>query len=83
MTRLSRRSLIQVGAVAGGLAATNVLPTSAYAGAPAILTPLPADWFTDFGTNAEMHGDSVSWRDRHNDNGYFFDAVVRHPITVG
>ena len=29
-------------------------------GAPAILKPSPADWFTDFGTNAEMRWDSVT-----------------------
>jgi DMSO/TMAO reductase YedYZ molybdopterin-dependent catalytic subunit len=51
----------------------------AYAGSPAILKPLPLEWFTDFGTNAEMRWDSVSWRDRLTDQSRLF--VRNHTST--
>lgn len=56
----SRRTLLRTAAVLGGLAATGLAPIGrAIAGAPAILKALPASWFVDFGTNAEMRWDSV------------------------
>ena len=56
MTSLSRRSLIRATAAAGALAGTASVAgpaLRAHAGAPAILKPLPPEWFVDFGTNAE------------------------------
>ena len=45
---------------AGLLARTRGSPGAArLAGAPAILKPLPPEWFVDYGTNAEMRWDSV------------------------
>ena len=79
MTRLSRRSLLQAGSVAGGLAVASTSVAPSYAGAPAILKPLPPDWFTDFGTNAEMRWDSVSWKDRLTDQARLF--VRNHTST--
>jgi DMSO/TMAO reductase YedYZ molybdopterin-dependent catalytic subunit len=60
-----RRTLLRSAAVLGGALATGALAPvgSALAGAPAILKPLPADWFLDYGSNAEMRWDSVSPRD--------------------
>lgn len=60
----SRRTLLRSAAVIGGALATHALAPlgRALAGAPAILKPLPADQFVDFGTNAEMRWDSVDPR---------------------
>jgi DMSO/TMAO reductase YedYZ molybdopterin-dependent catalytic subunit len=60
----SRRTLLRSAAVLGGALATHALAPlgRAVAGAPAILKPLPADRFVDFGTNAEMRWDSVDPR---------------------
>lgn len=61
-TRVSRRTLL---AASAALPATGALvgPAGrALAGAPAILKPLPADRFVDFGTNAEMRWSSVDPR---------------------
>ncbi|HWJ10030.1 MAG TPA: molybdopterin-dependent oxidoreductase [Nocardioides sp.] len=45
---------------AGQLAGPLVGPAPrAWAGAPAIQKPLPAEWFVDYGTNAEMRWESV------------------------
>jgi DMSO/TMAO reductase YedYZ molybdopterin-dependent catalytic subunit len=61
---LDRRRLLRTTAAVGGALATGALAPlgRALAGAPAILKPLPAAWFTDFGTNAEMRWDSVDPR---------------------
>lgn len=63
VSRISRRRLLtSTAAAALGLAAAESLPSlvgRAVAGAPAILKPLPAAWFIDYGTNAEMRWDSV------------------------
>ena len=60
----TRRTFLAGAATAGAVAAVGspVGPTveRAFAGAPAILKPLPPAWFVDFGTNAEMRWDSVS-----------------------
>src|SRR6478735_10508435 len=60
----SRRTLLRSAAFLGGALATNALAPlgRALAGAPAILKPLPADQFVDFGTNAEMRWESVDPR---------------------
>src|SRR6478735_7936381 len=60
----TRRTLLRSAAVIGGALATQALAPlgRALAGAPAILKPLPADQFVDFGTNAEMRWESVDPR---------------------
>ena len=67
----SRRTLLRTTAVLGGALATGALAPlgRALAGAPYILKPLPAEWFVDFGTNAEMRWDSV------NPRAYFTNAA--------
>ncbi|MEP9381042.1 sulfite oxidase [Nocardioides sp. KR10-350] len=66
---LSRRSFLTLsagGAVgAGSLSVAQLLPSlaeRAVAGAPAIVKPLPPEWFIDYGSNAEMRWDSVDPR---------------------
>jgi DMSO/TMAO reductase YedYZ molybdopterin-dependent catalytic subunit len=62
---ISRRRLLGGAAAVTGLALSDLLPPlagRAVAGAPAILKPLPAEWFVDYGTNAEMRWDSVDPR---------------------
>jgi DMSO/TMAO reductase YedYZ molybdopterin-dependent catalytic subunit len=63
---LSRRDLLKLGA-AGAL--SLALPRAAWAGAPAIVKPLPPEWFIDYGTNAEMRWDAA------RDQGYLIDAA--------
>jgi DMSO/TMAO reductase YedYZ molybdopterin-dependent catalytic subunit len=60
----TRRTLLRsAAAVGGGLVVSAFAPLGrALAGAPAILKPLPADRFVDFGSNAEMRWDSVDPR---------------------
>jgi DMSO/TMAO reductase YedYZ molybdopterin-dependent catalytic subunit len=58
--RATRRTFLAGAAVAGAATAVGVPTRPAVAGAPAILKPLPAGRFVDFGTNAEMRWDSVS-----------------------
>ncbi len=60
----TRRTLCRAAAAVGGAFATHAfVPIGrAHAGAPAILKPLPADQFFDFGTNAEMRWGSVDPR---------------------
>ena len=60
----SRRTLLRSAAALGGaLAVGGLAPLGrALAGAPAILKQLPADWFVDYGTNAELRWDSVDPR---------------------
>src|SRR3954463_6984962 len=60
----TRRTLLRSAAVIGGALATQALAPlgRALAGAPAILKPLPADQFVDFGTNAETRWSSVDPR---------------------
>ncbi len=84
MTSLSRRSLLKAGAAAGtavGAVAPVVtgpaLPS--YAGAPAILKPLPPEWFTDFGTNAETRWDSVDPKRFLTEQARLF--VRNHTVT--
>ena len=80
-TSLSRRSLLKAGAAAGtaigAVAAAPALPS--YAGAPAILKPLPPDWFTDFGTNAETRWDSVDPKRFLTEQARLF--VRNHTVT--
>ena len=80
-TSLSRRSLLKAGAAAGtavgAVAAAPALP--AYAGAPSILKPLPPEWFTDFGTNAETRWDSVDPKRFLTDQSRLF--VRNHTLT--
>ncbi len=60
MTQISRRTLLGGSLVGAAVAVPGtVSPFPARAGAPAILKPLPPEWFTDFGSNAEMRWDSV------------------------
>ena len=60
-TRPSRRGLLAAATAGAGLLAlpADALTQRASAGAPAILKPLPPEWFVDYGTNAEMRWDSV------------------------
>jgi len=57
----TRRGLLAAATAGAGLLAlpAEALTQRASAGAPAILKPLPAEWFIDYGTNAEMRWDSV------------------------
>ena len=61
----SRRSVLKAAAV-GAFAGSGLTELggrlAAYAGAPAIVKPLPAQWFYDYGSNAEMRWDSVDAR---------------------
>jgi DMSO/TMAO reductase YedYZ molybdopterin-dependent catalytic subunit len=61
----------------GAVAAAPALPS--YAGAPAILKPLPPEWFTDFGTNAETRWDSVDPKRFLTDQARLF--VRNHTVT--
>ncbi len=65
-TGLRRRSVLGIpaaGLAAAGAAQIGLLPLPrAVAGAPAILKPLPPEWFIDYGTNAETRWDSVDPR---------------------
>jgi len=63
---ISRRDLLKLGA-AGAL--SLALPRAAWAGAPAIVKPLPPEWFIDYGTNAEMRWDAA------RDQGYLIDTA--------
>jgi DMSO/TMAO reductase YedYZ molybdopterin-dependent catalytic subunit len=62
--RPSRRGLLAAATAGAGLLAlpADALTQRASAGAPAILKPLPPEWFVDYGTNAEMRWDSVDPR---------------------
>ncbi len=81
MTRLSRRSLFKAGAAAGTAIGTAAAAPAfpSFAGAPAILKPLPPEWFTDFGTNAEMQWDSVDTKCYLTDQARLF--VRNHTVT--
>ena len=81
MTSLSRRSLLKTGAAAGvALGTVAVAPAlPSYAGAPAILKPLPPEWFTDFGTNAETRWDSVDPKRFLTEQARLF--VRNHTVT--
>lgn len=60
--RLSRRRLLELGVAAvPTLAGAGRLtwPAPAAAGAPAILKPLPPEWFVDHGTNAETRWEAL------------------------
>ncbi|WP_193605509.1 sulfite oxidase [Nocardioides dongkuii] len=63
---ITRRTLLAASAAGATLASTagTLAGTTwrAVAGAPAILKPLPPEWFVDFGTNAEMRWESVDPR---------------------
>ena len=60
MPATTRRTFLAGAAIAGAATSIGLPAPRATAGAPAILKPLPADRFVDFGTNAEMRWDSVS-----------------------
>ncbi len=53
---VSRRDLLKLG-TAGAL--SLALPRAAWAGAPAIVKPLPPEWFIDYGSNAEMRWEAM------------------------
>jgi DMSO/TMAO reductase YedYZ molybdopterin-dependent catalytic subunit len=63
---VSRRDLLKLGAAG---AVSLALPRAAWAGAPAIVKPLPPEWFIDYGTNAEMRWDAA------RDQGYLIDPA--------
>ena len=77
----TRRTLLRSAAVIGGALATQALAPlgRALAGAPAILKPLPADQFVDFGTNAEMRWASVDPRRYLTPQSRLF--VRNHTVT--
>src|SRR6478735_7847988 len=77
----SRRTLLRSAAVLGGALATHTLAPlgRALAGAPAILKPLPADQFVDFGTNAETRWSSVDPRRYLTPQSRLF--VRNHTVT--
>src|SRR6478752_7252290 len=77
----TRRTLLRSAAVIGGAIATQALAPlgRALAGAPAILKPLPADQFVDFGTNAEMRWSSVDPRRYLTPQSRLF--VRNHTVT--
>jgi DMSO/TMAO reductase YedYZ molybdopterin-dependent catalytic subunit len=77
----TRRTLLRSAAVIGGALATQALAPlgRALAGAPAILKPLPAAWFVDFGTNAEMRWSSVDPRRYLTPQARLF--VRNHTVT--
>src|SRR3978361_1264705 len=60
---LSRREVLKLAAagvplIAAGCAALS-RPASARAGAPAIVKPLPPEWFVDYGSNAETRWEAM------------------------
>ncbi|MFC7494828.1 MULTISPECIES: sulfite oxidase [unclassified Nocardioides] len=77
----TRRTLLRSAAVLGSALATQALAPlgRALAGAPAILKPLPTDWFVDFGTNAEMRWGSVDPRRYLTQQARLF--VRNHTVT--
>src|SRR4051812_2938037 len=64
---VSRRDLLKLGA-AGALSLAAPRAAWAQAAGP-IVKPLPPEWFTDFGTNAEMRWDAAG------DQGYLIDRA--------
>jgi DMSO/TMAO reductase YedYZ molybdopterin-dependent catalytic subunit len=60
---LSRREVLKLAAAGVPLLATGgaalARPASARAGAPAIVKPLPPDWFVDYGSNAETRWEAM------------------------
>ena len=77
----TRRTLLRSAALIGGTLATQALAPlgRALAGAPAILKPLPADQFVDFGTNAETRWSSVDPRRYLTPQSRLF--VRNHTVT--
>jgi DMSO/TMAO reductase YedYZ molybdopterin-dependent catalytic subunit len=63
---VTRRDLLKLGAAG---AVSLALPRAAWAGAPAIVKPLPPEWFIDYGSNAEMRWDAA------RDQGYLIDPA--------
>jgi DMSO/TMAO reductase YedYZ molybdopterin-dependent catalytic subunit len=80
-TSTTRRTLLRSAAVMGGTIAVGSLTATdrAIAGAPAILKPLPPEWFVDYGSNAEMRWDSVRPRDHLTTQERLF--VRNHTVT--
>ena len=64
---VSRRDLLKLGA-AGALSLALPRPAWAQTAGP-IVKPLPPEWFTNFGTNAEMRWDAA------RDQGYLIDRA--------
>jgi DMSO/TMAO reductase YedYZ molybdopterin-dependent catalytic subunit len=62
VARPSRRAVLTAATAGVGFLTFPSLVERALAGAPAILKPLPPQWFVDYGTNAEMRWDSVDPR---------------------
>jgi DMSO/TMAO reductase YedYZ molybdopterin-dependent catalytic subunit len=79
MTLLTRRALLGSSLAAAGTGAIVTSAPAARAGAPAIVKPLPPEWFVDFGTNAEMRWDSVDPRARLTPQERLF--VRNHTVT--
>jgi DMSO/TMAO reductase YedYZ molybdopterin-dependent catalytic subunit len=82
LRRLSRRKLLELGAAAVPVlagAGRLTWPASAAAGAPAILKPLPPEWFIDHGTNAETRWEALRDVGDRVPNARFF--VRNHTAT--
>lgn len=60
--RPSRRAVLTAATAGTGFLTFPALVERALAGAPAILKPLPPEWFVDYGTNAETRWESVEPR---------------------
>src|SRR5262245_8006192 len=60
--RPSRRAVLTAATAGAGFLTFPALVERTLAGVPAILKPLPPQWFVDYGSNAEMRWDSVDPR---------------------
>jgi DMSO/TMAO reductase YedYZ molybdopterin-dependent catalytic subunit len=78
MPDLSRRQALQLAAAGAGALALG-RPALARAGAPAIVKPLPPEWFIDYGTNAEMRWEAMQGQPYLVSNERFF--VRNHTAT--
>src|SRR4051794_28535436 len=78
MPDLSRRQALQLAAAGAGALALG-RPALARAGAPAIVKPLPPEWFVDYGTNAEMRWEAMRDQPYLVANDRFF--VRNHTAT--
>jgi DMSO/TMAO reductase YedYZ molybdopterin-dependent catalytic subunit len=75
---LTRRQALQLAAAGAGALALG-RPALARAGAPAIVKPLPPEWFVDWGTNAEMRWEAMRGQPYLVANERFF--VRNHTAT--
>jgi DMSO/TMAO reductase YedYZ molybdopterin-dependent catalytic subunit len=74
--KVSRRELLQVAAAA---AVPLIAPRAAIAQAPAIVKPLPPEWFVVHGTNAEMRWDAGGLGYRIPNERFFVRNHTRTP----